>query len=168
MTIGICPLSRVGDTVEALGAVRVLSLLSESTEMATPPGIDPADHLTIRFHDIVAPLAGHVHPSDAHVAEALAFAAADDGPIVVNCYAGISRSTAMGFAIACARQPDRDEAEIANALREASPSATPNRLIVALADEALNRDGRMLAAIDAIGRGADAFEGAPFVLGEPR
>ncbi|MFC6049213.1 protein tyrosine phosphatase, partial [Methylobacterium hispanicum] len=30
------------------------------------------------------------------------------------------------------------------------------------ADRILGRDGRMVAAIAAIGRGADAYEGAPF------
>jgi hypothetical protein len=29
----------------------------------------------------------------------------------------------------------------------------------------LQRDGRMITAIEAIGRGADAFEGVPFELG---
>jgi predicted protein tyrosine phosphatase len=168
LTIGVCPLSRLEETVAATGAARVLSLLSDGTDAATPSGIEPSDHLILRFHDLVEPLVGHVHPRDSHVADALAFAAKDDGPIVVHCYAGISRSTAMAFAIACARQPYRDEAEIARLLRTESPMATPNRLIVALADDALGRGGRMVAAIDAIGRGADAFEGLPFVLGERR
>ena len=33
-----------------------------------------------------------------------------------------------------------------------------------LADEVLGRNGRMVKAIEGIGRGADAFEGTPFVL----
>ncbi|HVI28905.1 protein tyrosine phosphatase [Hansschlegelia sp.] len=161
--IAVCPLSRLAETIVAARARRVLSLLS--LEMAAPrlPGIAPEDHLTLRFHDIVEPTTGHVHPCDNHVAEALAFAAGPD-PIVVHCYAGISRSTAMAFAIACAREPSRDERDLAAALRRASPMATPNRLIVRLADDALGRQGRMAAAIAAIGRGEDAFEGAPFTL----
>ncbi len=65
---------------------------------------------------------------------------------------------------ACALAPERDEGTIADALRAASPSATPNRLFVEIADRLLGRDGRMVAAIARIGRGADAFEGTPFVL----
>jgi predicted protein tyrosine phosphatase len=49
-------------------------------------------------------------------------------------------------------------------LRRASPSATPNRLLVSHADAILKRDGRMVAAVNAIGRGAEAFEGEPFTL----
>jgi predicted protein tyrosine phosphatase len=54
--------------------------------------------------------------------------------------------------------------ELAQALRRASPTATPNRRLVALADDRLGRQGRMIAAITAIGRGADCYEGAPFAL----
>ena len=79
-------------------------------------------------------------------------------------FTGISRSTAAAFTALCLYRPSADEEEIAWELREASPSATPNRLIVSLADDVLGRSGRMVRAIEQIGRGADAFEGTPFVL----
>ena len=60
--------------------------------------------------------------------------------------------------------PKRDEASIAQALRRASPTATPNIRIVSLADRLLGRDGRMVAAIETIGRGEIAVEGNPFRL----
>ena len=44
-----------------------------------------------------------------------------------------------------------------------SPTASPNRLMVRHADEILDRRGRMVAAIDAIGRGAEAYEGSVFI-----
>ena len=53
---------------------------------------------------------------------------------------------------------------LARELRKASASATPNRLIVAKVDEALGRHGRMLHAVESIGRGADAFDGTAFSL----
>jgi predicted protein tyrosine phosphatase len=80
----------------------------------------------------------------------------------VHCWAGISRSTAGAYIAVCALRPERDEGEIAERLRALSPSATPNARLVALADEILGRGGRMSAAIERIGRGADAFEGKPF------
>ena len=92
-------------------------------------------------------------------------AAATPGePVVVHCYAGISRSTAAAYVSVCALDPGRDETELAVLLRERSPSATPNRRIVEIADALLGRSGRMVRAIEAIGRGADAFEGVPFRL----
>jgi predicted protein tyrosine phosphatase len=83
---------------------------------------------------------------------------------VVHCWAGISRSTAAAFVVACTLNPERDERDIAWAIRRASPTATPNLRIVTLADEILEREGRMVAAIEAIGRGQVAGEGVPFRL----
>jgi predicted protein tyrosine phosphatase len=83
---------------------------------------------------------------------------------VVHCFAGISRSTASAYASVCALNPHRDEASIAQALRGASPTATPNIRIVSLADKLLGRDGRMVAAIETIGRGVMADEATPFRL----
>jgi predicted protein tyrosine phosphatase len=84
--------------------------------------------------------------------------------MVVHCYAGISRSTASAYAGVCALNPRRSEESIALALRRASPTATPNIRIVSLADRLLGRDGRMVAAIEMIGRGVMATEATPFRL----
>jgi predicted protein tyrosine phosphatase len=162
--IAVCPITRLRECAERFGAGRLLSLVTEGTEVDRPERIAAADHLTLYFHDISEPLCGYVPPCERHVAEALDFAAADDRPVLIHCYAGVSRSTAAAYAIACAREPERDEFELARTLRALSPTATPNRLIVRLADAALGRRGRMIAAIEAIGRGRDAFEGAPFAL----
>ena len=58
-------------------------------------------------------------------------------PLLIHCFAGVSRSTAAAFIAACALSPRRDEGEIARALRAASPTATPNARLVALADATL-------------------------------
>jgi predicted protein tyrosine phosphatase len=63
---------------------------------------------------------------------------------------------------ACALNPHRDEITIARQIRRASPTAMPNRRLVALADHLLGRGGRMVAAIEAIGPGLAAAEGRPF------
>jgi predicted protein tyrosine phosphatase len=83
--------------------------------------------------------------------------------LLVHCWAGISRSSAAAFTIACDRNPGF-ERDIAIELRRRSPSATPNRLMVRLADDLLGRDGRMVEAIDKIGRGVEAREGEPYRL----
>jgi predicted protein tyrosine phosphatase len=87
-----------------------------------------------------------------------------EAPMLIHCWAGISRSTAAAFTALCMFRPQADEEELALELRRASPSATPNRLIVSLADDILGRQGRMVKAVEKIGRGADAFEGTPFIL----
>jgi predicted protein tyrosine phosphatase len=109
---------------------------------------------------------GYVIPCDEHVTRLIEFVRGwhRTTPMVVHCYAGISRSTAGAFVAACALNPRRDEMAIAREIRRASATATPNPRIVAIADRVLGRDGRMLAAIDAIGRGEMAYEGIPFRL----
>jgi predicted protein tyrosine phosphatase len=165
--IYVCPLSKVEQTVSNTGAEKLLSLLSAGTDMIRPASIAPENHLHLVMHDIAEVQDGMTMPGETHVRRLLDFARAWDRsrPLVVNCYAGISRSTASAYIIAAALAPSRDEVELAQTLRWLSPSATPNPRLVAVADAILGREGRMVAAIRAIGRGADAFEGVPFELG---
>lgn len=165
-TLHVSSLSKLHDTVATVGATHVVTLINANTAVERPPGISPERHLFLGISDIVAPMDGHIIPAEAHVARFLDFVTdwGRSGPLVIHCWAGISRSTAGAFIAACALGPQREEEAIAQALRTASPSATPNARLVELADAMLGRQGRMSAAIARIGRGADAFEGAPFQL----
>ncbi|MET0943637.1 MAG: protein-tyrosine phosphatase family protein [Mesorhizobium sp.] len=164
--IHVCSLTRLHSTVAATGAGRVVSLLSIGTAVERPGTVAEADHLLLSMHDIVDEQPDLVPPGRHHVEQLLEFARGWDRskPLVVHCFAGISRSTAAAYIIAAALDPEREETELAATLRRASPSATPNSRLIALADGLLGRDGRMISAIAAIGRGADALEGVPFRL----
>jgi predicted protein tyrosine phosphatase len=164
--IHVCPLSRLEETVRTSGAAHVISLLAEGTALSRPPSISAENHLHLSMHDIAEARDGLTLPGEIHVSRVIDFARAWDRsrPMVVHCYAGISRSTASAFIVAAALDPHRDEMALARLLRERSPSATPNPRLVAIADDLLSRNGRMVDAIRSIGRGADAFEGTPFVL----
>lgn len=164
--IYVCSLARLHSTVAQTNAGRVVSLLSAGTAVERPASIRTADHMVLSMHDIVDEQPDLIPPARSHVEELLAFAGNWDRsrPMVVHCYAGISRSTAAAYIVASALNPDRDEEELAQALRRASPSASPNPRLIAHADEVLRRNGRMCAAIAAIGRGSEAFEGVPFRL----
>ena len=163
--IHVCSLSRLHETVEETGARHVVSLLGDEA-IERPVVIVPENHLWLRLHDISAPLDGYIVPDEQHVADLLNFVRGWDrrAPLVMHCYAGISRSTASAFASVCALSPHRDERSIAQALRLASPTATPNIRIVSLADRLLGRGGRMTSAIETIGRGILATESEPFRL----
>jgi predicted protein tyrosine phosphatase len=164
--IHVCSLARLHETVRDTGARHIVSLLSGEAVVERPVAVFPENHLWLRVHDIAAPLDGHIAPGEVHVADLLAFVRRWDrrAPLVVHCYMGISRSTASAFTAVCALNPHRDEQSIARALRLASPTATPNSRIVSLADQLLGRQGRMMAAIEAIGRGVMADQAHPFRL----
>jgi predicted protein tyrosine phosphatase len=164
--IHVTPLSRLHETVEAIGASHVVTLINVTTAVERPASIAADRHLFIGVSDIVETQDGHILPGEDHVRRLLAFAGTWDQqrPMLIHCWAGISRSTAAAFITLCSLRPERNEAALALALREASPSATPNARLVAVADDILGRNGRMVDAIAAIGRGADAFEGTPFHL----
>jgi predicted protein tyrosine phosphatase len=164
--IHVCSLARLHETVEDTGARHVVSLIGDEARLERPTNIAPENHLWLRLHDISTPLDGHIMPGEEHVAELLDFVRDWDrrAPLVVHCYMGISRSTASAFTIVCALNPHRDVDDIAQALRRASPTATPNIRIVSIADRLLGRDGRMVAAIETIGRGIMTTEAAPFRL----
>jgi predicted protein tyrosine phosphatase len=164
--IHVCSLARLHDTVEETGARHVVTLIKETSLVQRPGGIAPENHLIIDVDDITCAMDGYNAPCEQHVARLLDFAKNWDraAPMVVHCYAGISRSTASAFAAACALNPGRDEVSIAWELRRASRTATPNALIVSLADRLLGRGGRMIHAVETIGPGIAATEGVPFRL----
>jgi predicted protein tyrosine phosphatase len=164
--IHVCSLARLHETVEDTGARHVVSLIGDEARVERPTAIVAENHLWLRLHDISAPLDGYIVPDEEHVADLLNFVRRWDrrAPLVVHCFAGISRSTAGAFASVCALSPHRHETSIAQALRSASPTATPNIRIVSLADRLLGREGRMVSAIETIGRGILAAEAAPFRL----
>jgi predicted protein tyrosine phosphatase len=164
--IHVCSLARLHETVEQTGARHVITLLKDTDLVQRPCGIILENHLILGMDDITGPLEGYVAPADEHVTKLLNFVRGWNraAPLVIHCYAGISRSTAGAYVAACALNPRRDELAIARTLRRASPTATPNHRIVALADRALGRGGRMTTAIEEIGRGVMAFEGDPFRL----
>lgn len=164
--IHVCSLARIASVVEETDASHLVTLITEGTEVARPLAILPDRHLFLAMHDIVEPQEGMVPPNEKHVANYLDFVERWDRsqPMVVHCFAGISRSTAAAFIGACAINPRLDEAEIAAEIRANSPTATPNARLVAIADRLMGRGGRMSEAVAAIGRGSFAYEGVPFAL----
>jgi predicted protein tyrosine phosphatase len=164
--IHVCPLSAVPALVERAKASHLVTLLQEEILVERPRTILPDRHLRLLVHDIAEPLFDHIAPDEQHMSALIAFARewGGYGPMVVHCWAGISRSTAAAFTALCAINPELSEERIAQALRAASPTAYPNRLMIRLADAALARKGRMVRAIESIGRGQPAYEAVPFSL----
>lgn len=164
--IHVCSLAHLHRTVEEHRASHIVTLLRDVHLVQRPATVAAANHLVLGMDDIPEPVDGYVAPGEEHVSRLIDFARSWDrsAPMVVHCYAGISRSTAGAFVAACALNPQRNESRIAQELRRLSQTASPNRRIVAIADELLGRQGRMVDAIDNIGIGAMAYEAKPFWL----
>ncbi len=156
--------------LKAHGASRAISILSPDTPHPDFPQLATGQHLRLTFHDVAADAVGLEGPKLRDAERLIAFIRGWDqsAPMLIHCWAGISRSTAAAFTALCLLRPSESEQALAHELREASPSASPNRLIVSQVDGLLGRQGRMIDAVSAIGRGADAYEGRTFILPLPR
>lgn len=156
MRLLITPACEVQRVCREAGPSHLLRLVSpdQADERAD---LAARDILTLVVHDITEPTLGRIAPDRTMMRTLLDFSLAWSGerPLVVQCWAGVSRSTAAAFAIACQKRADLSEEGLAAVLRRAAPQATPNRLMVAHADALLDRCGRMTGAVQTIGRGAD-------------
>ena len=164
--IHVCSLARIEDIARETGARSMVTLLNPDYPVERPDVIHPSRHLRLSLADIDIPVDDHVAPEETHVRALIDFARAWDrrAPLLIHCYAGVSRSTAAALIAVCALAPTREEREVAERLRALSPTATPNRLLIRHADALLGRGGRLITAVEAIGRGVDCYEGAPFAL----
>ena len=147
MKIWISPLARVHDIAAAARPERVVSLLG-MTPFPDIPGYGEDRHHRLTIDDIREDTEGRVTPGAPHIASLIGFLEGwrREAPLLVHCWAGISRSTAAAFIAACLHNPAADEAEIAETIASSSPTAFPNTLIVSIADDILGRGGRMAKA----------------------
>ena len=164
MSIIVCPLH----DVEAIARVRrpshILSLISPSAEPTGFHTLAP-HHLELRFNDIAEPRENLIAPTLDHVRSIIAFGRSSQaqGPLLVHCWAGVSRSPAA----ACLIAYDRLQAQpsyLADQLRAAAPYCTPNLGMIALADPLLGAEGRLFKAIARLGRGQETAWGSAFEL----
>ena len=160
------PLTQVLPAIEVHQIGRLVSIINKDTMIETPELLEEHQHLKLAMNDISEPRDGLVLPSETHVERLIDFVDAWDMKqhMLVHCWAGVSRSTAGVFISLCRLNEGVDEIAIAEALRKASPTATPNIKLVGLADDLMGRQGRMVDAVTMIGQGEMAFEGAVFSL----
>lgn len=157
----VTPLSALEDALESHRPSHIVTLLSPEHMIQTPRGFPAARHLKLGVNDITDPGAGDAPPVRQHIDQLLDFSRGWDmqAPLLIHCWAGISRSMASAFTVLCDRLGMDREVEIAMAIRRRAPHANPNRLLVSHADEALGRGGRMLTALKVMGQSQMVDEG---------
>ena len=163
--IYVCSLTALPVETERVRPVHVISLIDPDCELRPPAGVDPANHLTLRFHDITAPLPGHVAPRAEHIERLLAFGVewGGDARTLIHCHAGVSRSPAAAFILMCQHNAGREE-EAALVLRRQGPHVLPNRWMVELADALLDRRSRLIDALRAMPPAAPTLFPEPISL----
>ena len=148
----VCSLSDAPRVFQTVSPARVISLLSDDEPMPAFDAMSAHHHLKLYVE------------SDAS-SETISVAARGraqkivefvnewdgEGDVLVHCNRGVSRSTAAAFIVMCmAKNNATDEFSLAEALRAAAPHADPCPLLVAYADDLLERDGRMIDAIESL------------------
>ncbi len=150
--IYVCCLEEMPRYVSSLRPSHLVSVIAAQDMPRTPVSIPAERHLRLSCDDIIEPIPGFSPPDHAHVEELIDFARGWDraAPMLIHCLAGVSRSTAAALTV-CAVHAEGREADLARRLRAAAPHAHPNRRIIALADELLGRQGRLVAAVESMG-----------------
>ncbi|TDK37155.1 protein tyrosine phosphatase [Rhizobium deserti] len=165
--IVVCPLADIAEIAVRHGARHMVSLIAERQDFHRPGLIAADRHLKLAMNDITFAGTGDlIAPSEAHVERLIAFVRQWDrqAPIVIHCWMGVSRSPAAALIAALSLDPQEDDFALAARLRGVAPHATPNTRLIEIGDRMLSRDGRLIAAVKSIGRGAEADGRASFVL----
>ena len=165
MNIFVTNLFDMPEHVRDLRPGYLVSIIQTEFQPDTPSQITPSRHHRVHVHDISEPTPGAIVPGHDHVTELINFLNAWplDDSLMVHCYAGVSRSTAVALLAHFIKTGD--EFASAAALRAAAPHALPNRRIVALADDILGCGGRLVAAREGMGAGEPVVEGPLVTLG---
>ncbi|PZU92900.1 MAG: protein-tyrosine-phosphatase [Chelatococcus sp.] len=154
-TLTICGIEELPDQ-GGRGVTHVLSLLDpELPDLASFSAYGAHERTELRFHDVIDPAEGKVHPTEAHVAEILHFGESlresaqsrAGGHLLVHCHMGISRSTAAMLALMAQVHADEAEDALFARLRGIRPQAWPNSVMIGFADAQLGRRGRLTEAL---------------------
>ncbi len=121
---------------------------------ATPGWIEPLNHYHLNFDDVEVDSEGCVAPTREDVKEAMvggeeliAQSVVVPVHLLIHCYAGVSRSTAIALAILMMLYGKDAEDQAVEYLLRIRPQAMPNVRIVREADLILGCGGQLIAAV---------------------
>ena len=132
--------------VKQHNATHWISLLDLGDRQFFPPGMNDVNRLWLNFEDVLRST-DRGAPTRDHVQKILDFTKdLADGVVVVNCFAGVSRSTAAALAILF--QHHRCVETAVAELLDVRPNACPNPVISKHADDILGCNGRLFDAAE--------------------
>jgi predicted protein tyrosine phosphatase len=103
----VCGLNAAQGQIDLHGVKSVISILGPETPHRNFAGVDSEQHLKLTFNDINVLTSGLVAPRASDAVQLVAFIRNwnRDQPLLIHCWAGISRSTASAFAALCILRP---------------------------------------------------------------
>ena len=151
ITITDWPGARQALAKEGHGFDAVVSLNS-SKDKRPPDGVlDVPRYLVMHFDDITTMrgLHDYVAPVEDDVRRIIEFAqgCGKDDRVLFHCAAGVSRSTAAAYISLCAVAPLAPESALLGLVIDARATCWPNAIMVGLADQILQRKGRMFRVV---------------------
>ena len=148
----VCGKSEVKKTAKRFSATHLISTLDQGDRVFRPPRIDAHNHLQLWFEDEEDP-AKWGAPTIEHARIILDWSAKlpSDARVVVHCFAGACRSTAVGIALWLQHNGVNRLPEAADWLKADRPRACPNLLLAAHFDQLLGLNGALVPVCDAIG-----------------
>lgn len=166
MANGIIALTRAWDALhvaEEIGASHRVIISDPARDTLKPVIVREGCLLSLMFHDAVEPAPDRVLAAEEQIAALIDFAHAWSGnrPLVVNCYAGRSRSPAALIIMLAALYRGRVQ-QIVEMVSKGAPHAAPNRHLVDLGDRLLGCDGRLIEAVVAMPPATRGFTGTAF------
>lgn len=167
--IYVCCLDKIEEIAKTSQAGRMLTLMRADAKIPRPPHIAQRNHLHLDVSDITTAIDGYSLPARQHIEDLLDFVETWDqtNPLLIHCFAGISRSVAAAMITLCALRPTLDDRSVAGIIRARSPTAKPNTRIIELGDEVLGREGRLIRAVEQMSPPEPCHRGIPFHLDLP-
>lgn len=137
----VCGKNQVRKVVKRFGATHLLSIVDPHDRMPTPHRITRENHFTVKFDDVESPDIENA-PTRADIERVIEWVdrLSGDARLAIHCTAGVSRSTAVAFALLC-REMEVNLAR--DKLLEIRPQASPNALMTALLDEMFEMQGAL-------------------------
>lgn len=138
----------------------LISIYSIEDILICPGWIQPANHLELNFEDIIDPslvYGQYYAPSKRDIEKLLGFGQIilkeqdqQSNPIktLIHCSAGRSRSAAASYILLCDWYGQGQEKRAASEIKTINPLCHPNTYMVKLADDLMNRKGKLIQEVN--------------------
>ncbi len=145
----VSSLDKAVSAFKAHAPARVISLLSDNEEAPEFEGLADEAHLKlcVAGDASAATICGIAKDRAQKIIDFIGDWDGAEG-VLIHCNRGVARSMAAAYVVLCVTRPNDNEEALAQMLRSAAPHADPCPMLIEFADELLDRDGRMIDAID--------------------